>query len=369
MLATPANLLLTALEDIVSNIQIESNFCIRHPNYQPFSLPGKVTARFQQTPEILQHKYLSLLLRNFLFGIYYSGYLKTTLNLNRNAGNFAPHQNLENNTVLGIDVEFYQRLHASNHGTGYFDPGWQVLREESDGSLAVTKDGLTLHVERVSVAPPAQDRHLKLADRSATVGDLVAIPMPRNLVQNGFYIAVGDAGLDMNPQTVKIYFNFTSSGAIAVMESLTKELNKIGIPFKFKVIYNPSDYGRYDAGVLDFDRSNYQAIRQIIQSIYLENRSQFHSDVPLFAKLLAPGLALAEEPDRKFELTSPDSFGINCCQIVADALLEALDKGDESPEARMTFIRQHFSTFGIELQRPYLNANSEDIYTPLDLPA
>ncbi|HAX79923.1 MAG TPA: hypothetical protein DCY88_29830 [Cyanobacteria bacterium UBA11372] len=367
MLATRANRLLTSLEDIVSNIEIDSNFSIRHPNYQPFGLGGKVTARFQQTPELLQYKYLSLQLRNYLFGIYFSGALQTSLNLNGNAGNFAPHPSLENNTVLGIDVQFYQQLHASNHGTGYFDPGWQVLREESDGSLAVTKDGLTLHVERVSADPPSQARDLKLADRSATVGDFVAIPMPRNLVQNGFYIAVGDGGLDMNPQTVKIYFNFTSSGAIAVMDSLTKELNKIGIPFKFRVLYNPSDYGRYDAGVLDFERSNYQAIRPIMQSIYLENRSQFQSDVPLFAKLLAPGLALAEEPNRQFELTSPDSFGINCCQIVADALLEAWHKGDESPEARMTFIQQHFSTCKIELQRPYINANSEDIYTPLDL--
>jgi hypothetical protein len=152
--------------------------------------------------------------------------------------NLALHQNLENNTFLGVDLEYYDRLHKSNTGEGYFDPGWSVLRQESDGSLAVTKGGLTLHVER--------DRHLQPTEQSASVGNLVAIRMPRNLVQNGFYMAVSDAGTDTHPQTVRVYFNLTPEGAIAVMESLTRQLNQIRIPFAFKVLYNPSDYGRYD---------------------------------------------------------------------------------------------------------------------------
>jgi HopA1 effector protein family len=357
MLASPPNRLLTALEDMVKNIQIESQFCIRHPNYQPFTLPKAVTARLEQTPEAVTDQYLSLLLRNFLYGIYCNGSLQTTSPL-ANSTNLAPHQNLENNTVLGIDVQFYKHLHTSNCGTGYFDPGWQVLRQEPDGSLAVTKDGLILHIER--------DCHLKFAERSPAVGDFVAIRMPHNLVQNGFYLAVGNAGWDNDTQTVQIYCNLTSEGAIALMGSLTQQLNAIDIPFKFKVLYNPSDYGRYDSGVLSLERGNYPAIRQIIQIIYLENQSHFQHHVPLFAKLLAPGLAIAEVPHRPLEFVSQDSFGMNCCQIVANGLLESWHKGDESPDARMISIRQHFSQLGIEWQRPYLNPNSEDIYTPLD---
>jgi hypothetical protein len=169
--------------------------------------------------------------------------------------NLALHQNLENNTFLGVDLEYYDRLHKSNTGEGYFDPGWSVLRQESDGSLAVTKGGLTLHVER--------DRHLQPTEQSASVGNLVAIRMPRNLVQNGFYMAVSDAGPDTHPQTVRVYFNLTPEGAIAVMESLTRQLNQIRIPFAFKVLYNPSDYGRYDSGVLYFEKSNYQVIQPV----------------------------------------------------------------------------------------------------------
>ncbi|WP_414572346.1 T3SS effector HopA1 family protein [Nostoc sp. CCY 9925] len=354
---------LDSLQDIANNVQIKPNFCISHPAYKPFEIPAEVVTRFQRIPLELQNKYLSLQLQSFLYGIYYNGSMQAALEADASSDNLALHQNLENNTFLGVDLEFYDRLHKSNLGEGYFDPGWSVLRQENDRSLAVTKGGLTLHIER--------DRHLQPAEHSASVGNLVAIRMPHNLVQNGFYMAVSDAGPDTHPQTVRVYFNLTPEGAVAVMESLTQQLNQIRIPFTFKVLYNPSDYGRYDSGVLYFKKSNYEIVRQVLKSVYAEKRclrraspTHFRTEVPLFTKLLAPGLALAEEPDCKF--TAVESFGMNRCQIVANGLLEARQKGDESPHKRMESIYQHFSLLGIDWQRSYLNANSEDIYTPLD---
>jgi len=355
--ASAPDRVLDSLQDIVNNVQIQSNFCISHPAYKPLELPSEAVDRFQRIPLELQNKYLSLQLQSFLYGIYYNGSMQAALAPDASSADPALHQNLENNTFLGVDLEFYDRLHKSNSGEGYFDPGWQVLRQEPDGSLAVTKGGLTLHLER--------EQHLQPSEQSAAVGNLVAIRMPRNLVQNGFYMAVSNAGPDTHPLTVRVYFNLSPEGAVAVMESLTQQLNEIRIPFAFKVLYNPSDYGRYDSGVLYFEKSNYETVRQVLQAVYAENQLHFRTEVPLFTKLLAPGLALAEEPDCKF--AAVESFGMNRCQIVANGLLEARAKGDESPETRMTSIRQHFSLLGIDWQRSYLNANSEDIYTPLDL--
>jgi hypothetical protein len=102
----------------------------------------------------------------------------------------------------------------------------------------------------------------------------------------------------------------------------------------------------------------------VLRSVYAENKLHFRTEVPLFTKLLAPGLALAEEPDCKF--AAVESFGMNRCQIVANGLLEARATGDESPQSRMAFIDKHFSLLGIDWQHSYLNANSEDIYIPLD---
>ncbi|MBD2438067.1 T3SS effector HopA1 family protein [Nostoc sp. FACHB-110] len=353
--------LLNVLTDIVHQVEIQPNFSIHHPDYQPLELPAEIIERFQKTPQEIQQKYLSLQLRSFLYGIYYNGSMQSVLALDKERKNLA--LDLENNTFLGVDLAFYERLHQNNCGEGYFDFGWSVVKEESDGSLAVTKNGLRLHIDR--------NKHLQASENTAVVGDIVAIKMPKNLVQNGFYMAVSNLGLnrtvDFNsqPVTVRIYFNLTPEGAVLVMNSLTKQLNQIQIPFSFKVLYNPDDYQRYDSGVLYFDQRDYPAVQNILRQVYDEMRPYFHSEIPLFTKHLAPGLGLAEEPNQKFAVQ--ESFGMNRCQIVANGLLEAWYQDDNSPQQRFEAIYKHFSLLSIDLQRPYLNANSTDIYTEIQV--
>ncbi|NEO51912.1 MAG: hypothetical protein F6K54_01690 [Okeania sp. SIO3B5] len=347
------------LSDIVEKVEISSDFSIRHPEYKPLDLPAEVVARFQALPKQMRDKYLSLQLRSFLYGIYYNGSMQTSLALDSEE-NDRP-LDLENNTFLGVEMEFYLQLDESNRGKGYFDSAWLVLREETDGTLAVTKNGLRLHIQR--------DKHLQESEKDAVMGDSVAIRMPKNLVQSGFYMAVSNLGTQSNVDsesqsgTVRVYFNVTPEGAVAVMGSLTEKLNQVAVPFSFKVLYNPADYKRYDSGVLYFDKGNYELVRQVLSDIYGENKSYFQSEIPLFTMELAPGLGLAEEPDKKF--ASQESFGMNRCQIIANGLLTAWQQGDNSTEGKMKAILEQFSVLGIDLQRPYLNANSEDIYRKL----
>jgi hypothetical protein len=346
-----------SLQDIVNKIQIESIFCIRHPDYKPVELPEETLPRFQQLPSDVQNKYLNAQLSNFLYGIYYNGSLKNVLALDGETPNLAVNQNLENNTFLGVDMVFYNRLHESNKGEGYFSPDWLVVKEESDGTLAVHKGGLTLHIER--------SKHLQPQDEFITVGNPVAIALPKNLVQNGFYMAVSNAGSYRGEDIVRVYFNLTTDGAVAVMESLTTQLNAINLSFNFKALYNPSDYGRYDSAVLYFDKNNYEAVHPILERVYAEHQADFRPEVPLFTKIIAPGIAIAEEPDQKFG--EKESFGMNRCQIVANGLLEAWQQKEDSPEGRMASVLKQFSMLEIDLQRPYLNAKSQDIYLALEL--
>jgi hypothetical protein len=358
---------LNLLHDIASNVQFDSNFRITHPDYKPFELPPEAIDRFQRVPPDLQTKYLSQQLRSFLYGIYYNGSLRSALAPDTE-DNPALYRNLENNSFMGVNLQFYQQLHESNQGEGYFDPGWVILREEEDSSLAVKKYELTLHIDRQT--------HLQPAEKTAEVGDRVAIKMPKNFVQNGFYMAVGNQGADSRQQldakqfplpdnhlgvTVRVYFNLTSEGSLAVMSGLTQKLNQAKIPFTFKALYNPDDYGRHDSAVLYFQKSCYPAVEPILQSVYGENQVHFREEVPLFTKQIAPGLAIAEEPDQKF--AEKESFGMNRCQIIANGLLIAQQQGNDSPTARINVILQHFDALGIHPHRLHLNASSEDIYT------
>jgi hypothetical protein len=58
---------------------------------------------------------------------------------------------------------------------------------------------------------------------------------------------------------------------------------------------------------------------------------------------------------------------MNRCQIVANGLIEAWQQEDDSPGGRMASILEQFSLMEIDLQRPYLNAKSKDIYSALEL--
>ncbi|WP_019499235.1 T3SS effector HopA1 family protein [Pseudanabaena sp. PCC 6802] len=357
--------LFDALEDIVNRIEIKPDLSIHHPDYKPLELSEEAIASIRAVSPDLLDKYLSSQLQSFLYGIYYNGHSRTVLAPETEMPDIWLHKHQKNNTYLGVDLEFFSRLHASNKGKGYFDPGWQVVGQESDGSLFVKKNGLTLYIEPTGANAEPKFYRLPTTEQSTALGDIVAIRMPRNLVQNGFYMAASDRGVNTYPQTVRVYFNVTDEGAIAMMQSLTQQLNAIDISFTFKVLYNPFDYNRCDAGVLYFERSNYPGVCQVLQSVYNEHRIYFKDDIPLFTKFLAPGLALAEEPDRKF--ADKESFGLNRCQIVANGLIEARANGDESPNARLEAIYQQFSQLGIDLHRPYLNPSSEDIYTPLEV--
>ncbi|EFA73821.1 conserved hypothetical protein [Raphidiopsis brookii D9] len=343
------------LSDIVENVEISADFSIRHPNYQPWEMPTEMLSRIQALPKEMQDKYMSLQLRSFLYGTYYNGSTQKLQALGY--GNKVQQLDLENSSFAGVSMDFYLQLDKANKGEGYFDSGWSVLREETDGSLAVTKGGLRLHIQR--------DKHLQEYEQSAFVGDVVSILMPKNLVQNGFYMAVGNAGLQREEAMVRIYFNVTPEGAVAVMAGLTEKLNQRGIPFSFKALYNPVDYQRYDAGVLYFGKTDYELVREIVGNVYHQNQFVFKQEIPLFTLELAPGLGLAEEPDKKFG--SEESFGMNRCQIIANGLLMAWQQEENSAAGRMTAICEQFSELGIDWQRPYLNADSKNVYQRLEL--
>ncbi|MEM8809410.1 MAG: T3SS effector HopA1 family protein [Cyanobacteria bacterium P01_G01_bin.38] len=352
-----------ALQDMANSLTIQPDLCIQHPQYQPFQVPSEVLSRFETLPVELKQKFLTLQLRTFLYGIYYSGSLQASLAPESPSERQPQFQDLENSTFLGIDLEFVAQLHEANVGKGYFDPGWQVVQQLSDDSFTVHKGGLTLYIDAQQHLAP---------EVTAIAGKTVAIRLPRNLMQNGFYMAVGDAGKQQaqaagpvpNP-IVRVYFNLTSQGAVAVMGALTQSFNTCGLPFTFKVLYNPSDYQRYDAGVLYIDYSSYAEVRQLLQPLYETHQAHFRPLEPLFTKHLAPGLGLAEEPDRTF--SHVESFGQNRCQIVANALLEAetFRERPDHAEQRLDMIQQHFQQVGLDLARPYLNAGSHDIYAPL----
>jgi hypothetical protein len=338
-------------QDIARKLTIHSSQgWISHADYPDEPPSSEVLHCFEQLPPSLQHQFLSIELQNFLYETYYTGAWKQDSNSTIDE---STQDLLINNTANGLNVDFFGALNRSNSGTGYFDPGWQISQQEPDGDLAVVKDGLTIHID-----PKDHD----LGDRC--LFDQVAIRLPHNFIQDDYYVAVSDVGeicLQDN-SIVNVFFNVESQVAFALMRYFTQALNPLKIPFTLKLLYLPDDYGRYDAGILSIAKNHLHRIWDLIQNFYLQHSSFFNADIPWMTKPLAPGLAIAEQPQ---DPTQP-CFGLHRCKIIAESLLDA-HASDDSVQGPVNKLVDRFSQLGLDLHRPYLNPGSGDIDADLVL--
>jgi hypothetical protein len=358
--------LLQTLQDIAANLKIESSeFRISYSQYPPIEPPASTVGYLQKFPQEIQCNYLNFQLFDFLYSIYFEG----SHLIEVNPGIKTNEQILQKIAATEIDWKFYENLDINNKGKGWFHPSFRIIKEEADGNLIAEFDSGILHIQR--------KRHLPVDLQSATVNDAIAIFLPSSFINKYRYTANGDACGGLPPSkpylyTVLVYFNFSAEAAVAAMKCVTTKLNEIKVPFRFEVLHNPLNYSFYNSGVLKIFSCEYEPhqykeyILPVLQTIYEENKSYFREEVPIFTKVLAPGIGLAERPQPGLKFKYRRDSEANYCEFVANALLEAHQNGDESPEARMNYILQHFNRLGVDIERPYINPNSEDIYTPLD---
>jgi hypothetical protein len=341
--------LANSLTDIVNKIEIGENFYFRHQGYAPREITPEMVVNLQKLPLDFQRKYWVSCLSNYLADIYFHGCLAQINSETKENG--LP---LANNSIKGVDREFYEQLEANNFSQGYYDPDWLVIWEEDDGNLAVKKNELTFDIQR--------DRHLKSIDMQATINDLVAIKLPHNRWQNEFYVAISNQGTvdiseDQHKQIIETYFNINPEGAITLMGELTQQLNALKITFTFKVLDNPHNYPCYDAGILTFFSDDYLIVWEVIRSLYPNLQPHLNPEIPLDTFKLAPGIGLAE--------VTKEGFANSRCRAIANGLLAAWYQKDNSPHNRLQCIMKEFSLVNIDSKYPYLNDNFERIYHQL----
>jgi HopA1 effector protein family len=335
------------LTEIVEKIAIDRDLKITHPDYPPLETSPETIGKLQQLSIDLQQKYLIAQVQSYLYDIYFSHSLMSVQELE--AITQQPSA-IKNNMIDGIDIDFYPRLQQSNTGTGYFDPGWEVITQTDDDELIVVKNGLHLHIDRY--------HHLAPEFHQAALGTIAPIYLPHNLVGRDTYIAIGNAGIPSSEALIQIYFHFTSDAAIDINQQLTSALNRLGLPFQFAILHDPVLFYRYEAGTLELNQSDYQSAQPMLADIYQHHQAKFSANIPLFSKSLAPGIGLVEVPEA-------DIFGRHRCQLLAAGLVSAIDQGHISATAKLNTIRQNLELGGIDLAQPYLNPAAIDNYPSL----
>jgi hypothetical protein len=141
--------------------------------------------------------------------------------------------------------------------------------------------------------------------------------------------------------------------------AVSATLNQLGIPFRAKVLNDPSAYQRADAGVLYIDRRFCHGAREAITQIHRTVSPHLRPEIPLFTKSLAAGLGLAEDPDNGL------SFGQHRCQMIAEALWQSFTQLDPDGDTRAATLASVFQQAGLNPLQPYLEPRSTDCYTVL----
>src|SRR5215217_5090030 len=244
---------------------------------------------------------------------------------------------------------FIAALSKANHGTGFWEDGWQFLgTDDRTGKIIVRKKTLNFWVE--------QERVSLLNDGHC----MVKVEKECRHLNNYFYYAYGNTdrtrvdGYD--GQSIRFYWNLHPAVAVSYIDVVTDVLNAKNILFTTKVLSDPEAYSRSDAAVLYIDRSQLDEVLAIIPQLYRAVQDGIKQSTPMFVKTLLPGLGLAEDPSNGL------SFGISRSKLIAEALYDCMLSGINDKEQMADALSNTFLKVGISATHPYAAAGNVKMY-------
>src|SRR5580765_3680656 len=206
-------------------------------------------------------------------------------------------------------------LSKANTGKEEWESGWEIAHLDAGGRVTAKRHdrvrnfwpGEFLTVEGPEL-PPRPGMHLRAHFRHES-----------STMQPGYYFAFGSYAEEEFEalSIVRFYWAVKSSGAVALLGAITEALNRLRVPFRFKTGVEAHSYGRLDAAVLYVHKRFYQITARLIAPVHSRLRGDLLAGAPMFTKPLAPGLGLAEDPG------TGESFGMQRCRVLADAILAA----------------------------------------------
>jgi hypothetical protein len=237
---------------------------------------------------------------------------------------------------------FVAALAQANAGVGPWEPGWTV--EALDGPAVVVRRGDLRFLARADQCRPA-------GAAPASDGS-VSVRLPKDLLgfSPGFYMALGDLPLTADAPLIRIYWNLLPRAAQPFVAAVTAELNGARLAFRAKVVDDPAEFTRCDAGVVYLARSDFGVARPVLAGIVAGLAAQLDPEVPALTKPLAPGIGLAEDPGPEHQ-----SFGQHRCRLLAEGIVRAHDRGEPTLKVVADTLAEH----KVQIDRPYLRAGSD----------
>ncbi|TFV62379.1 UNVERIFIED_ORG: hypothetical protein E4P37_17265 [Bacillus sp. AZ43] len=231
-------------------------------------------------------------------------------------------------------------LRRANACSDSWEPGWRMVGSDGPDGRVVVRDGLRLFVTRGEVRP-----------FEAPPGSPVEVRFPadRPFASPGFFLTVSSRGPAQAPEGVaRWYVAVTAGSAPGLFGAMTSALEGMGVRFVMKVLNDPAEYPRPDAAVVYVPRADVARLAPTVFGVV--SGFELQERVPSFARRLAGGLAIADDPP---STGHPMSFGQHRCALVARGLVAA--GPGSTPAERRAAVLESFATEGVDPARPHLN--------------
>jgi len=244
------------------------------------------------------------------------------------------------------DSHLAAQLVKANQSRYGWDPGWKIIRLGLDGEVQVQKG------ERFRSPQAGEYAYTAGPGMRPRIGDMVSLQVLResHFLQPGMYFVFGESLSDQfdDFHRVRFYFHLRPPGAPILVRTLTAALNRYQVPFQFKCQKYRENYDRIDSSVLYAAYRYFDICARVLTDLSAELTDQLQDEVPLFTKVLRPGIGLAEDPGGN------RSFGLNRCQLVAEGIVDAWLRSERSTPANLPGVRARFEARGLSLDKPYL---------------
>lgn len=151
----------------------------------------------------------------------------------------------------------------------------------------------------------------------------VRYPCARPCLSPGFFLVRGSVGRPHSAKTLRLYIHIQDSEkAPEIWRVLLLELEHKGVPYQAKVSSSPLLYPRRDAAVvyLDAEREGEEVAVDVAEAV--AGQPGLGTSTSVFTREIAPGLALAAEPDDPRKGMSQMSFGQHRSHAVAQGLID-----------------------------------------------
>jgi hypothetical protein len=252
------------------------------------------------------------------------------------------------------DPQLLARLIAANQGRERWDGGWEIYSITPEGRISVLKG------DRQRSAAPGEYIVENYSGAPPQIGATVMLRVVRDsqVVQPGFYYMFGEALGDMWDEVflTRFYFNCTATHVAELIANVTHAMNRTRVPFRMKALTDSGGYTRTDSMVLYCARRYFAVVNHLLALLPPPVLDGLESAVPLFTKCLRPGIGFAEDPG------NGESFGMNRCQLLAEAIVSAWRWGRVDSDARFEAAAAVFQAAGLSIDQPYLAAGSVDVF-------